>query len=546
MRTLWIGEALLAALTVIWLLRAMPHSVRRYPAALGRMLRGAAGEVRFETRAYRAAFVAVGVVAVALRLYHVNQPIRYDEAWTYLLYASQSLWTALSDYSAPNNHVFHSLLAWISTRLLGAAPWTLRLPALLAGLALVFGVYLAARRLAGREAGLVAMALAASSPILVLYSTNARGYVMISLAFVVLLLLGTMILERDEPELWVLSGVVTALGLYTAPVMLYPAGAVSIWLLVERYRAAGVRGVLAMLPRMIAMGLVAAVITVAAYSPVVARQGAGAILHNRFVVALTWPQFVAGLPDFARTLRESLAMGRSLAVIGLMALAALASLASRDSNRRGRVTLALAVAAWCAVVLVGTRRPPPARVWLFLVPLAYLYVAAGAGYALAAAGRRFGVGSGGLTGAVSLALALAVSGQIVAQRLVVDSDETDWLGTRNGPAVVEYLRTELRPGDELVYGGIGAALDYYLRLRAGRTLREFRRDSGAVRAVVVVNEAHQQTPAMLLQRRRTVRLEEGAPLQLLRRVGRIAIYSAPARIVPAQSSDLPSGVVGIR
>jgi hypothetical protein len=546
MRTFWIGELLLAALTAVWVLRTMPHSARRYPVALGRMLRGTASELRDESGVYRAALLAVALVAIAVRLYHLDQPIRYDEAWTYLLYASQSLWTALSDYSAPNNHVFHSLLAWISTRLFGAAPWTLRLPALLAGSALVIAEYLAARRLAGREAGLVAMALAASSPILVLYSTNARGYVIICLAFVVLLLLGTMILERDEPELWVSFGVVTALGLYTAPVMLYPAGGVSIWLLVERFRAAGLRGALAMLPRMIAAGLVAATITIAAYSPVIARQGAGAVLHNRFVLALTWPRFFEELPEFARTLRESLTMGRSLPVIGLMALAALVSFVPDDRNRRRRLTLALAVAAWCAVLMVATRRPPPARVWLFLVPLAYLYVGAGVGYVLAGAGRQLGVASAGLAGVAALAIALAVSGEIVARRLVSDSDETDWLGTRNGPAVVEYLRTELRPGDELVYGGIGASLDYYLRLRAGRTLREFRRDSGAVRAVVVVNEAHQQTPAMLLRRRRTVRLEEGAPLQLLRRVGSVAIYSAPAHIVPAQSSGLPSGAVGIR
>ena len=546
MRLFWLGELALAAMTVLWVLRVMPHSPRGYPRAAARLVRATVAELSAESGAHRIALLAVAALAVVIRVYHLNQAIRYDEAWTYLLYASQPLSTALSDYSAPNNHVFHSVLAWISTRLLGAAPWTLRLPALVAGLGLVLAVYLAARRLAGREAGIVAMALAASSPILVLYSTNARGYVMICLAFMVLLLLASAILERDEPELWVAYGVVIALGLHTAPVMLYPAAAATIWMGLETHRAGGLPAVRRVLPRLIAAGLIALTITLAAYAPVIARHGAGAILQNRFVVPLTWPQFFAGMPEFARTLRESLALGRSLPVIALLAVAGLASFRAGDPHRWRRFTLALATAAACVVLLLATRRLPPARVWLFLVPLGYVYVAAGLAPLLAAAGRRVRVGGPAVAGAVAVGIAAAVSVQVAARGIVFDSDETDWLGLRNGPAVTEYLRGELRPGDELVASGLMGPIDYYLQTRTGRSVREFRRDSGAVRAVVVVNEAHDQTPAIVLQRRRTVRIEEGDSLRLLRRVGPVAIYSAPARIVPVQSPRLTSGAVGIR
>src|SRR5450631_3222237 len=57
---------------------------------------------------YRCACGAI--FAVVLRIAHLRQPMRYDEAWTFVHYASQPLSVALSDYSFPNNHVFHSLL----------------------------------------------------------------------------------------------------------------------------------------------------------------------------------------------------------------------------------------------------------------------------------------------------------------------------------------------------------------------------------------------------------------------------------------------------
>ena len=49
-------------------------------------------------------------LAIVLRARELSQPIRYDEAATWLDYASQPLGRALSDYRFPNNHLFHTLL----------------------------------------------------------------------------------------------------------------------------------------------------------------------------------------------------------------------------------------------------------------------------------------------------------------------------------------------------------------------------------------------------------------------------------------------------
>src|SRR5262249_43061913 len=81
----------------------------------------------------RAIGTALGIVLVigtALRLYYsLAEPMRYDEAYTFNEYASPSLYDALSLYTFPNNHIFHSALVHLSILAFGDRPWAVRLPA---------------------------------------------------------------------------------------------------------------------------------------------------------------------------------------------------------------------------------------------------------------------------------------------------------------------------------------------------------------------------------------------------------------------------------
>src|SRR6266576_3810691 len=110
---------------------------------------------------HRSACVAILAFAIAMRLFHLNQPMRPDESWTFLDFALQPLSGLLSDYSRPNNHIFHTLLVWMSIHVLGYAPWVIRLPAFVAGVLMVPATYVATRALAGARPALLAAALAA-------------------------------------------------------------------------------------------------------------------------------------------------------------------------------------------------------------------------------------------------------------------------------------------------------------------------------------------------------------------------------------------------
>src|SRR5215207_689694 len=70
-------------------------------------------------------FIILGVITLIgffLRIIDLNQYIAYDEAYTFIHFASRPFKHILADYSAPNNHIFHTILVGIAYRLFGGQP----------------------------------------------------------------------------------------------------------------------------------------------------------------------------------------------------------------------------------------------------------------------------------------------------------------------------------------------------------------------------------------------------------------------------------------
>jgi hypothetical protein len=466
------------------------------------------------TSVERAVAVLLGVVAVAIRLAHVRQTMRHDEAYTFLHYASAPLSVGLSDYTYPNNHLFHTLLVWISTRAFGSSEVAIRLPAFVFGLLLVPAVYLLARRFADRGASLLATALAAVWPALVLYSTNARGYSFISLDFVAMLLLGDAIVEHDTRGRWVALALLFAVGMYTAPFMLYPGGAVLVWILAEKARRDGLAAARAIIPRLVASAILTAVITVVVNIPAVNRTGLASLVANKYVTALGPRAFVAALPEFVGSVKESLALGVPLALLAALLACAVAGMLVPERERGRRIVLAAAVLGWCALLLVATRRPPPGRVLLFLVPLFCVFAGRGIALGVDWIARRTPARVPAACAMVALLFALVFGASVVRRRVVFRTPETGTLA--DAPEIARYLLGELRPGDRIVVlNPSDPPLDYYLLRLGNRRLHDFDARSDGGRVYVVVNPKHLQTLAAVQANARDVRwadlVQDGPP-----------------------------------
>src|SRR5262245_14050862 len=168
---------------------------------------------RDEPLQHRLVLIFLAVVALATRMAAMQSILRFDERTTYLDFVKQPWGYAISAYPIPNNHVFHTLLAKASIAVLGDSIWALRLPALVAGLLIVPATYVAVRMMYGSPAAIIATAIVATSREMVRYSTDARGYSIITLAFLLLLIIGARLLEENSTEGWVLFAIIAALGL---------------------------------------------------------------------------------------------------------------------------------------------------------------------------------------------------------------------------------------------------------------------------------------------------------------------------------------------
>src|SRR6516165_8653441 len=176
----------------------------------------------------RVALCLIIAIGAAARIYFIDEPMRSDEAYTYNEYATRSLYDAVSLYTFPNNHLLHTLLVHLTVRWFGGAPWAVRLPAMLAGLALIPATYAMVRQLVDSRSALFAAAFVTASDPLISYSVNARGYTLLCLITVLFVWSASRL--RDEKggsfRDWLLVTVLPPLGFFTIPIMLFPFGGV--------------------------------------------------------------------------------------------------------------------------------------------------------------------------------------------------------------------------------------------------------------------------------------------------------------------------------
>jgi hypothetical protein len=406
-----------------------------------------------EPRATVLAGAAIVVAAVVVRGAYLDVPMRYDEATTYNNFVSKPLYVALANYATPNNHLLHTFLAKVSVSLFGNEPWAVRLPALVAGIALVPATFALTRVLYGRIAALLAAALVAASSTLVEYSTNARGYTIVALATVLVFIAATRVLERDSIGAWAVVAVVGALGLYAVPIMVYPLGGVLAWILVSAWLAG--RPIRPVLKRLGGAALVVTVLTLVLYAPVYAASGVRSVTANEFVEPRSLGTLLELVPghvsDTVGTWTRDLPLVASIA----LGLGLLVGLVATPWISRFRVPVLLAVAAWAVTVLALQRVVPYTRVWLFLVPLVAATTAGFYGWALER--RPWATRAG-----PAIAVAVAVGGSllVLSADSVRESRETGAL--LDAPAIADFLADRVEPEDRILATGSDTILEYYL------------------------------------------------------------------------------------
>jgi hypothetical protein len=380
-------------------------------------------------------------IAGWLRFALLFQPMRGDEAYSFTEYASHPFYVGLSFYNFPNNHLFQTFLMRCTYLVFGSHPWALRLPVFVAGLCLVPATYMASRCLYKTESGLLAAGLVASSSMLIGYSTNARGYILVSLVVAILICVAAHALRNDNWASWLLAGTLTVIGFYAIPIMLYPFGGIVLWVvLCSLWPDAGtdLRGVV----RGVSFAaLVGGIGTFELYSPVFAVSGPSAVLSNKWVRGVPLPVFVHNLPLSLASTWKQWNWDVPFILVWVLGAGFVAALVFHRDCGRQHVAIPVAMVA-CALPLVVLQKVVPfERVWLFALPVYFIVACAGVvlGLTLVRARSRYAVGL------IAIAIALIVGMRGRRSQSVYLSNEG-----RGFEQLAIYLKSELKPGDSVI------------------------------------------------------------------------------------------------
>ncbi len=453
-----------------------------------------------------------------LRLAEMNKPLSHDEAYTYIAFASSTLWHAITDYSLPNNHLLHTALVYFSAEIFGIHPWSIRIPAFLAGVALIVAVYFLGKYFYSASAGLAASALTAFFPTLIHFSSAARGYSLMGLFTVLGLILGYKVLQTREKRYWLWLSLCMSLGFWTIPIMLFPAGAIYLWILLEgvfahrpAYRSSA-KFVLALF----GSGFLTIFITALLYLPVVYVSGIGRLISNSFVsplkesiwwaefsqqISRAWAEWVGHLPE---PLFYALILGFVL------------SLVFHPRFSRVKIPVQVAFLAWLAF-LVWFRRPAGyERFWVFLLPLLFLWALAGwTELSLTIKGRKWEL-SGIVAGVAALSL-------LVFTVLSIPGMPEKWNKMSNTEGVSIFLAENMRPGEIVLSQSNSPAIWFHLK-ENGMDESYWQMRPHFEAAYVIVSEGYGESIETVIKANRMESAIDPNRLTYVFRYGRMLIY----------------------
>jgi len=439
--------------------------------------------------------------AIFSRYAYMWKPMGHDETYTFMAFASRGLRVVITDYHLPNNHVFHTILVNLFYHLFGDSPAVIRLTAFIGGILIIPATYLVGKIFYGWKIGLVAASVLAALPVMIDYSSTARGYTVITLFALIIIALAAYVKDHRNLIAWFLLVVISCLGLYTNPTMIYPVGMTFTWLFLSGL----IKDVNPKYSKKYYIYLVLSIVWIVIltgilYLPIILSSGLGSIIGNDVVETLSWSEFTQSLlPRIKNTWNEwNRALPPFLSLIAIIGLAASFFLPKLPKNRR--VPLILAAVLWIATALVVQRVAPWPRIWLFLLPFFVIWIAAG------------------IIGLFDLLikklpkseyLMLLLLGILIVTPLVTALVRTypqyseKLFSKGEVELVADFLSDYLQEGDVVVVTSPDTVvLKYYLaRNNIDKEFTELVKGKDVNRSIVVVNNAHEQTLQFVLDRR---------------------------------------------
>lgn len=238
-------------------------------------------------------FLWLVLIATIVSVYYaLTLPVSFDEACTYLLFTREGLMETITNYPAPNNHVFYSVLTSISTTLpFGSILFKIRMTSIIINILTLLALYKFAVTFFSRNFGLLLVGFYAGLFLTIYYSYMARGYGLVNLFFVACLYYTFKIINDDERQKnFLLFGLFSVLGLYTIPTFIYPIVSLSVFIIFVKPNLFWTQ---------FKAGLGIILTAMLLYSPIIYNCGLKSIIDNPYVKPIEFIATLKSLPAYS-------------------------------------------------------------------------------------------------------------------------------------------------------------------------------------------------------------------------------------------------------
>lgn len=441
------------------------------------------------------------IIALALifRLRDINGLMTHDESYTFVVYASTSIFNIVTNYQLPNNHVLNSLLIFLFTHWFGIRPWVIRLPALLAGLFMIPATYALAKAIYDKYAALLSALIVAVLPGAVGYSTTGRGYTLIGLFTLLTLWLADYVRKEKNLFAWCLLVLFSALGFYAVPVMLFPFGVVFAWLFLDNLVAPAepYASQIDFIKYWLIAGLSTALLVLLLYTPIFIYTGADKVFANGWVRPEAWTGYIASLPHFARAVWFEWTGAVPLALSVLAAAGFVLGLIFYRRIARQRFPLIGAAFLWLSALVLVQRPLGVTKVWFFLLAPVAIWISAGIMGPLR--DLRLKVPRPVPVAAVLVGLAVVIP--LVEGLRMVPTLPQQWTVKGSVENTVLWVKDRLQPGDLIIIDAPEDAQFWYYSRLYGLADSRFDQRLPFQRLFVIVYRDGQQTVDSVLHDR---------------------------------------------
>ena len=475
----------------------------------------------------------ITLCGLILRALVINRPIGYDEAYTFIYFASRPFKYILADYHAPNNHILNSILIGIAYRILGSHTWIVRLPALIASVLSIPTAYFMARRFYSSNQALAASAVLAIYPSLIRATANGRGYMLVILfSFMLANIAGVLVNKQDRTAL-IAFAITGALGFYAVPIFLYPMAGISLWVAATYLVSAEPwRTKLNHLAIFLVTCIGSGLLTFVLYSPVILfGTGLDSIINNEVVTSRSWSYFFESLnPRITRTWADWTA-ALSPAIQYLLSGGFLISVIFHRKASNQKLPLQLFLFLAIAILLVLQRVTPLPRIWIYLELFCVIFSIAGLIWFMEALLKK-------IMGQINfdrvfppIILVFTLTIFIISIRTMQDPAAVAERGKMPEQYAADYLTDHLKPGDTILsIAPVDIRTAYYLKINGVPYDIFYQRDHPMEFQNALVIFRHREeynTPEKVVDFFHLLSKLDMASAELVYEYGELQIYSIP-------------------